>query len=188
MPRSRHKRIAVQKLRRRILKKFLLLIFCMLIAVSVFGQTERAESSAADSIITEIYLAKDEGGSIGESAENFSTSDVPIYCVIKLETAKPTLIKMNLVAVKVRGVKPETKVVTVSYQTNGIQDQVNFTGKPAGVWTAGSYRVDIFVDGKAAGNKEFEIQNKDKETQIQPTLIKNLAPPKIKNPRSARKN
>lgn len=170
------------------MKKYLLLIFVAVFALNICGQIERGAASAADTVVTEIYLAKDNGGAIGETTEKFSTADVPIYCVVKLETAKPALVKMNLVAVKVRGVKPETKVVAASYQTTGVQDQVNFTGKPDGLWTAGSYRVDIFIDGKAAGNKEFEIQNTNRAAQASPSLIKNLAAPKNKIARAGRKH
>jgi hypothetical protein len=35
---------------------------------------------------------------------------------------------------------------------------VNFNGRPAGKWTPGKYRADIFVDGKLAKNLTFEIK------------------------------
>jgi hypothetical protein len=38
------------------------------------------------------------------------------------------------------------------------QNRVNFTGRPDGKWTPGKYRVDIFLDGKAAKNVEFDIK------------------------------
>ena len=65
---------------------------------------------------------------------------------------------MIFVAVKVTGVKPETKVITSKYKTNGEQSQVSFTGKPDKIWTAGNYRIDIFIDEKQAKSIEFEIQ------------------------------
>jgi len=68
-------------------------------------------------------------------------------------------IKMNFVAVSVNGVKPETKVVTASYTTKDGQNRVNFTGRPDGKWTPGKYRVDLFIDGKATKNLEFEIKS-----------------------------
>ncbi len=164
------------------MKQILLLIFFSVFALNAFGQIERADGAAVDSVVKKIYLAKDSGGEIGETSENFSVNDVPIYCVIEIENTKPMLVKMNLVAVKVRGVKPETKVVSVSYQTTGMQDQVNFTGKPDGFWTAGTYRVDIFIDGKPVGAKDFEIQNPIKTARLTPVNVKNLTP-KTKSPR-----
>ena len=73
---------------------------------------------------------------------------------------------MNLVAVAVPGVKPETKVVSTSYTTRGNEDRVNFSGRPAGQWVAGRYRVDIFIAGAAVVSREFDVQ---KAVQAKPT-------------------
>ena len=107
----------------------------------------------------DIFLAKDDGtGKAGEEATSFVTTDVPIYCVVHLDTAAPTTVKMNLVAVSVPGVKPETRVVSTTYTTRDNQDRVNFTGRPAGQWVAGRYRVDIFVGNAAVVSREFAVQ------------------------------
>lgn len=109
--------------------------------------------------IEEAYLAKDDGeGKAGEQTAEFRTSDVPIYCVVLLDSISKTVVKMNFVAVKVSGVKAETKVVTASYTTKEGQNRVNFTGRPDGKWTPGKYRVDLFLDGKLAKNLELEIK------------------------------
>lgn len=169
---------------------FLFFIFYTAFFTSdIFGQSELNQIVAADVNVEKIYLAKDDGGKAGEATDVFSTTDIPIYCVIQLDSVKPTIIKMNFIAVKVAGVKPETKVISVSYKTDGSQNQVNFTGKPEGVWTAGNYRIDVFVDGAAAGNKEFEIRKSPHEIQ-NPTkpVVKNLVSPKPKTASRARKN
>jgi hypothetical protein len=132
-------------------KKILFLLFLSLFCLSVFGQ------NTANSI-SEIYLAKDNGnGKAGEAATDFITTDVPIFCVVKLDLAQPTEVKMNLVAVNVKGVKAETNVITTVYKTTDEQNRVNFKGQPEKVWVAGTYRVDIFLDGKLATGQEFEI-------------------------------
>jgi hypothetical protein len=113
-----------------------------------------------------MYLAKDDGnGKAGEQASSFVTTDVPIYCVVQLDSATPVTVKMNLVAVAVPGVKAGTRVVSTSYTTRDNQDRVNFSGRPAGQWVAGRYRVDIFVGNKPAVSREFAIQ---KATQANP--------------------
>ncbi len=110
--------------------------------------------------IEEAYLAKDDGsGKAGEQVTEFSTTDIPIYCVVLLESNETAVVKMNFVAVNVAGVKPETKVVTASYTTKDGQNRVYFTGRPDGKWTVGKYRVDLFVDGKKATDVEFEIKS-----------------------------
>jgi hypothetical protein len=77
---------------------------------------------------------------------------------VLLETTQKVTVKMNFVAVKVAGVKPDTKVVTASYITKEGQNRVNFSGTPEGRWTPGRYRVVIFLDGKAAKELEFDIK------------------------------
>lgn len=109
--------------------------------------------------IEEAYLAKDNGeGKAGEQATEFKTSDIPIYCVILLDKNGVAAVKMNFVAVSVPGVKPETKVVSAAYTTKEGQNRVNFTGRPDGKWTAGKYRVEVFIDGKIARELELEIK------------------------------
>jgi hypothetical protein len=134
------------------MKKVFVIFFVVLFCFSVFAQdTENA--------VSEIYLAKDDGyGKAGEPVANFVTTDIPIFCVVKLDSSSPTEVKMNFIAVKVKGVKPETTVITTSYKTKDNQNRVNFRGKPEKVWIAGTYRVDIFLNGKIATTQEFEIQ------------------------------
>ena len=138
--------------------KIALLVFLILLScVASFGQEAVAKPTPVSGV--EIYLAKDDGtGKAGDEATSFVTTDVPIYCVVLLESALPTTVMMNLVAVAVPGVKADTKVVSSSYTTKDDQDRVNFTGKPAGQWVAGRYRVDIFVGGVPVISREFAVQ------------------------------
>lgn len=171
------------------MKIFLFLLF-IFFTLNVFGQTEQVSDTSKPVGIEEIYLAKDDGkGNMGDVAESFYTNDIPIYCVVQLDSMTPATVKMHFVAVNVKGVKPETKVVTVSYKTNGKQNRVSFTGRPDTVWTAGNYRIDIFLDNKLTQSKSFEIKNSanlpEAASSFQP--VKETAPPKPK-PRRTRKN
>jgi len=146
-------------------RKFVIsLSFLVAGCLAAYGQEPAVE--APKSGIQEIYFAKDDGtGKAGEQATSFITTDVPIYCVVLLDSAEPTTVKMNLVAVAVPGVRPDTKVVSTSYTTRDNEDRVNFTGRPAGEWVAGRYRVDIFVGNKAVVSREFAVQ---KASQAKP--------------------
>jgi hypothetical protein len=141
-----------------------IVFLCLFFALAAFGQTpEQQEQSQPDNEtvgVEEIYLAKDNGaGKAGDAATDFLTTDIPIFCIVQLNSIKPATVKMNFIAVKVAGLKPETRVVSVSFKTNGKQNRVNFSGKPdGGAWIAGIYRADVFVDGKLAGSRELEIQ------------------------------
>jgi hypothetical protein len=129
-------------------------LICLFAASLMFAQQEAPTLG-----IEEVYLAKDDGlGNVGEQVDAFATTDVPIYCVVLLDSNGKAVVKMNFVAVRVNGVKPETKVVTASYTTQAGQNRVNFTGRPERYWAPGTYRVDLFIDGRPAKNLEFEIK------------------------------
>lgn len=156
----------------------LLLLCCH----AAFGQLAPAEIKDG---IEEVYLAKDDGeGKAGEQVTEFRTTDIPIYCVVLLESDSKTVVKMNFVAVSVSGVKSETKVVTASYTTKEGQNRVNFTGRPDGKWTPGRYRVDLFLDGKIAKNIEFEIKGPGGNT----TAGKFFEPPETTSPKPVKRS
>lgn len=148
-----------------------LIIVCLALGIGAFGQESDSPKPAG---VAELYLAKDDGtGKAGEAAEGFVTSDVPIYCVVQLNSAEPTTVRMNLVAVSVPGVKAETQVVSTTYTTKDLQDRVNFSSRPRGQWVAGRYRADIFVENELVGSREFIIQ---KSTVAKPLPGRNIKP------------
>lgn len=166
------------------MKAVLILSFCLFFSLTVSGQPPSAPKAKPVVGIESILLMRDDGdGNAEEETAVFKHSDVPIHCRIFLDSFIPATVKMNLIAMNVKGLKAESKIITVSYRTNGEQNIVNFRGAPDNVWIAGKYRIDIFVDEKLAGNKEFEIQQ-DKPA---PPAQTNLAVPKPKTKTPARK-
>ena len=139
------------------MKLFLLTIITVVLAAAVPAQEPSAAASPVG--IDAVFLAKDDGS--GKAATSptttFRPTDIPIYCVVQLDSTTPATVKMNLVAADVPGVKAETKVVSASYTTKNGQNRVNFYGRPEGTWAAGKYRADIFVDGKFLKNVTFEV-------------------------------
>jgi hypothetical protein len=134
------------------------LIFTLLLAIAAFAQLPQSAPEAAVGKVDEVYLARDNGeGKAGDVVEGFTTGDGRIFCVVVLTGFDPTPVKMLLVAVKVPGVKPESKVVTAAYTTKQGQDRVFFSGSPDGKWVPGTYRIDIFVADKKERSVSFEI-------------------------------
>lgn len=172
------------------MKVVFITVFCLLAALNCFAQFDEVPKVIEKVGIEQIYLAKDDGkGKAGAEAESFLTSDIPIYCVVLLNSNKQATVKMNFVAVDVKDVKPESKVFTTSYTTNGNQNQVYFTGKPGGkAWVAGNYRIDIFLDDKLVGNKEFVIQNSTVQTPVQTNFVEPKPKPTPKPKKRIRKN
>lgn len=145
---------------------FPLIVAVLLFCLPAFAQLPGSDV-AADGTVAEAYLAKiDADGNAGEPATNFLTTDVPIFCVVRLVSVETATVKMNLIAVSVPGVKAETSVVTTAYTTKPNETIVNFTGKPQGNWVAGSYRADILVGDKLAVRLPFDVK---KGTSVTPS-------------------
>ncbi len=135
------------------------LLFTLLLSIAAFAQIPQAAPETAAGPVEDVYLARDNGeGKAGDVVEGFTTGDGRIYCVVMLTGYDPTPVKMLLVAVKVPGVKPESKVVTAAYTTKQGQDRVYFSGSPDGKWVPGTYRIDIFVADKKERSLSFEIK------------------------------
>ena len=164
--------------------KVVLSIFCCLLFG--FNALAQAENQNAATVIETVSLWRDDGkGKAGETTDVFLATDTPIHCFIQLSSTKPAIVKLILVAVKAAGMPPETKSVSVSYTTNGNQNQVNFNASPEGVWAIGSYRADVYINGKLAVSRLFEVEKSAKNADPKkPSATKSVASRKsIKKPR-----
>ena len=160
------------------MKLVLAVFLCLFLSSNASAQSEETNKNSAVGV-EEIALTRGDGsGKAGEATDKFVTTDFPIFCFIRLDSEKPAAVRMILVAVKASGLKPESKIVTVSYTTQANQNQVNFTALPNGVWTAGDYRADIYIDGKLAKSRAFIIENSPKENKKQ-----TMSAPKSRAPR-----
>ncbi len=140
------------------MKIVLIVSLCLLLSFSFQAQTAPNKNDE-EVKITKLSLAKkDSQGNIIEDLEVFGTKDIPIYCYIDLNSEKPTLVKMNFIAVKAKGLRPNTKMVVASYKTKKGESGVAFTASPKSIWATGDYRVDVFLNGKLKESKEFKIE------------------------------
>ena len=134
-----------------------IIVVCLWFSSVASGQEADVPKSVG---VEQLYLAKDDGtGKAGDPATDFITTDIPIFCVVVLDSNQPVTVKMNLVVVNVPGVRTETRVVSTRYTTKENEDRVNFSGNPHGLWTAGKYRVDIYIDDKLVKKQDLEIRS-----------------------------
>lgn len=132
----------------------LLLLLMLLLCPAVFAQPEQAEGPVADAFLA---FSNGDGGPGEESAE-FKTTDNPIYCIVNLSATDSQTVKMNLVAVRVAGLREGSRIVTTSYTTKDGENIVHFSGGPAKVWFVGKYRAEIFVNDKLEKTLEFDVK------------------------------
>jgi hypothetical protein len=160
------------------MKIVLIILACLLFSNDASAQIV-PETQNSEVGIEEITLSRDDGnGKIGEATDKFLTTDIPIHCSVHLNSTKAATIKLILVAVKAEGLKPGSKSVSISYTTNGKQNQVNFNASPDSVWAAGSYRADVFINGRLAKTQTFKIEKSPKEIKPQNPAPKSFIPRK----------
>jgi hypothetical protein len=138
-----------------------LLLFSTLFLLGAAGSAAQSDldGDRQEPKVLEVYLAKaDPEGLAGEPATEFISTDIPIFCVVRLVSVGVATVKMELVAANVAGVRPETKIVSSSYTTREDEDRVNFTGRPHGRWVPGRYRADVYVNGVLEKKIEFEVK------------------------------
>lgn len=139
------------------MKIILLLLLCLLLTFSVQAQTEPKAETEVE--ISNLSLAKkDAEGNIVEDLEVFGTKDIPIYCYIDLNSEVPTLVKMNFIAVKAKGLRANSRIISVSYKTKKGETGISFDASPKNIWASGDYRVDVFLDEKLSKSKESKIE------------------------------
>ena len=158
-------------------------LFLIVLCFGAYGQPPKPVDVAPSMTVEDVYLARDDGeGRAGEVTSVFTQTDIPIHCIVMLAKSDPAAVRMNFVAVKVNGVKPDSRVVSASYLTVQGQDRVFFTGKPHDKWTAGSYRIDVFVNDKLEKSLDFEVKD-----GVLPAAS-NFAPTKPKPRKPIKKN
>ncbi len=147
------------------MKFILTAILCFCSSIAISAQTEKNEfrKDTTENKVTKLSLAREDAdGNIEENVEIFSPKDVPIFCYVDLSSSKPTSVQLNFIAVKVKGVRPNSKIISTRYKTKKGENAVTFTGKPEKDWIIGTYRVDILLNGKLAVSKEFAVEIKNK--------------------------
>jgi hypothetical protein len=142
------------------MSKFVKRILACSLSMLLIGVIASAQQPPRDlEVLDQAYLAKDDGsGTAGEKAETFKPTDVPIHCIVMLDTEQPQQVKINFIAVRVAGVRPNTNVVSAAYTTKQGQTRVSFTGRPEGKWMPGAYRVDVFIDGKMIQSLNMNVE------------------------------
>jgi len=119
---------------------------------------QEADSPPASELVEAFLAKKGVDGKAGEPAADFLVTDIPIFCVVRLPSPGVATVRLDFIAANVPGVTRESRVVSLRYVTKEAEDRVNFSSKPAGLWVAGKYRVDVFVGPKKVSAIEFEIR------------------------------
>ncbi len=145
------------------MKIFVLLSLCFLLAMSIQAQTAPDETEEKAKV-TKLTLGKEDAdGNIIENPEVFYAKDIPLYCYIDLNTEKTTMVRMKVVAVKAKGLRPNTQIALVRYKTKDGETGVSFTATPGKLWAEGDYRVEIYLNAELSESKDFKVADEVKK-------------------------
>jgi hypothetical protein len=108
--------------------------------------------------VDSIALSRDDGsGKAGETVESLKPSDRKFHAKVAFDKGDDAKVKADLIAVDT----PEGKNVNVlsqDYDLGGMENTIDLTFSLPNDWPAGSYKIDVSVNGKPDKSKEFKIE------------------------------
>ncbi len=142
------------------MKFIVTVLLCLFTGLGIAAQTGKSgENVKPDATI--MLAREDSEGNIIENVKIFSPKDIPIYCYLNLASANVVTVKVSFVAVKVKGIRPNSAFINISYKTREGDNHLEFTGRPPKSWSVGDYRVDVFINGKISVSEEFSVESTD---------------------------
>jgi hypothetical protein len=113
--------------------------------------------SAAAPHYAELVLSDQKGGS---AKSTFEPGTAKIYLHAKLvDVATGSTAKSDWIAEKTKVASPNYKMDSVELKIGPLINSVDFNmSKPTKGWPPGDYRIDLFIDGKPAGNVKYQVK------------------------------
>lgn len=130
-------------------------LFILAAIVMLVAATLACGASASTAKISSAKLSAD---SEGASATTTFTPDQAFYAIVELANAPAdTKLKAVWTAVEVEGEQPDL-LIDQAEITAGNENVFTFNLTNDGLWPAGKYKVDIYLNDKLDQTLEFEVQ------------------------------
>lgn len=127
-------------------------------SIALLGLVAAAAAYAASPHYSDMKLSDEEDG---DATDSFAPDTPKIYLRAGLiDTPAGTKLTSTWVAEDTNGAAPANyKIDSVDLTVAPPIDTATFSlSKPNAGWPVGSYRVDLFIDGKAAGTMHFKVE------------------------------
>ena len=113
------------------------------------------EASFSTAKISDAYLTYNSDGSGRTST---FTNDQTFYCVVEVENAPDdTTLKAVWTALDVEGIEPNLLISEFELTTES-ENEFTFNLENDQLWPAGTYKVDIYLDGTLEETLEFSVE------------------------------
>jgi hypothetical protein len=131
----------------------------VVIAENTNSTNTNQKQPATSVAITKIYMAKDNGlGKPGAETESFSPSEHTVHVMVELDhAAEGTLVKFDWIAVDA-GDMDDQSLKTLDYVTKDRENIVHANLTLPRDWTAGDYKVDVYINGQLARSVAYKIE------------------------------
>jgi len=118
---------------------------------------QAAPSAAASPRYADMVLSDQKGGA---AKHVFKPDTAKIYLHAKLEDVPGgSTVKSDWIAEKTQVAPPNYKMDSVELKIGPLINNVDFNmSKPTKGWPLGDYRIDLFINGKPAGNVKYKIE------------------------------
>ena len=121
------------------------------------GSPSTGSSSNAEVFIQQVHMARSINGSPGEAVLSFTPADRQIFCVIEFIIAKAgTRVRFVWKTVEIEGSRNE-EIKTVDYVTKPLEETVQGNLTLPRDWPAGTYKVDIYINGTFAKTVNYRV-------------------------------
>jgi hypothetical protein len=108
--------------------------------------------------VESITIMRDDGsGKAGETVESLKPSDKIFHAAVKLDKGDDAKVKADLIAVDTPAGQ-NIPVLSKDYDLGGISNTVDLTFSMENDWPAGTYKIDVSLNGKPAKSREFKIE------------------------------
>ncbi len=109
--------------------------------------------------ISEVYIAKDKEGQVGEKLAVVPATDNTFHCVVQLNKKEAgAKLVATLIAVEAEGGFENYEVRALEAITDSLSQQVVFPFSLARPWQKGTYKCDIQLNEKTTTTVNFSIQ------------------------------
>jgi hypothetical protein len=126
----------------------------LLALLALMISTLACGGSISSANISDAWLANDAEGN--NHMTTFGQSDVMNLFIVLKNAPDDTELKVSWVAVQAEGVDPNFVVNESSYKSG--DDTVHFDLSNDNLWPVGSYKADIYLNGKLDRTLTFEVQ------------------------------
>lgn len=125
----------------------------LVVIFALIGTALACGFSASTANISEATLARDYEGS--QPTTTFAPDD-NFYCIVELANAPDdTVAKAIWTAVSVEGYEPN--LLIDEYEITSGSGTVHFSLESENLWPAGSYKVDLYLNGELVKTLTFEV-------------------------------